>query len=576
MAGRQEGRGTTNGAYAAYPPAPPTDVTELSFFDYVQQVCHGPNPMPMHRVCTLMRKMKAKWLVEEQLAANSELAQEFGAIRRRCGVHTRCGAKRLTFFADMADGDWRDPKAKEAVLGYVVLVTLDFRFGCFPAIAPRTYMYEAVITFPGEYRRAHDGVLHKNRTMNYYYHCWNDFLTVVGTPEDHRKFRVSGGYFAQQNSLTSVCAHAAAQMAVNSMPRHTVGRRGRKLTSERINRILRIDHAAPKTQIGHFELDPRGQPTGGLSVQQVVSVAKKLRLGVIKESFVAQPDISAAAWIYAHLESCCPTILGIQRPQLGEQEQLSHVVTVLGHTRNTDRWAPEAKVGYRELTSRDYIPTSAWVCHFLINDDNFGMYRTLDTGELYHVILPAFNANIHPSMAITFVPKGVTTRGIDAEHVAHGVVRGCLAQINAHIPSLAQLRWIKALSHHRTRLTCRTFLSRAEDLIDHLTRHPDRDGHALDEQLARRARRCLPDLIWNTEISLPNLICGNRAKLGDVATPVNHAYTGIPKRDAKAIQFLWLPGIAVWGKQQRLYPWPLTSYVPLQSHCHAVSFGPQW
>lgn len=564
-----------NNTYAVYPPANPIDIDSMSFYEYIRTKCEGPNSMPLHRVCTLMRKMKARWLVEEDLAENRELRTEFEAIGRRCDGITSCEAKRLTFFADVREGNWRTKQADEAILGYVVLVTISFPRRRSPVITPMTYIYEAVLTYPGQHIRKDDDSLFAQKVMNYYYHCWNDFTTSIGTQDDHKELRIEGCYFAQQNSLTSVCAHAAAQMAVNNLPRGKAGPRRKKLTSERINEILGIDHRTQTTRLGHFKLDPSDQRARGLTVQQIVRVAKKLKLSVLQEDFVKQPDVDAAASIYPYVESCCPTILGIQRPQLGDLEQLLHVVTVLGHTRNTDRWGPEAGISYKELTSKEYIPTSAWVCHFLINDDNFGMYRTLNTDDLHHVILPAVNANLHPSMAITFVPKGVKARGMDAEHISFAVVKGMLDQIRKFVPSLAQHKWIRALIEGRTRIACRTFLIHANDFVDHLASSRDRDGHPVDEQTRQRIRRSLPNLVWDTEISLPDLVCGNMAKLGDVISSVDHNYEGSPK-DAKAVLFVWLPKVAIWGKHQVPHPWPLTSYIPVQRVRYAKSFGPEW
>ncbi len=564
-----------NDVYAVRLPAPPTDVTQISFYEYIRNMCEGPNRMPLHRVCTLMRKMKAKWLVEEELAPNDELLTEFSAIGRRSGGITSCKAKRLTFFANIPRGDWHTPEAQKGILGYVVLITISFLRHHSPAVAPMTYIYEAVVTFPGEYKCADNGSLCENKVMNYYYHCWNEFVTIIGTPNRHEEFRIAGCYFAQQNSLTSVCAHAAAQMAVNNLSKRKAGRQRKKLTSERINEILGIDHRTQARRLGRSPVDPPGQRPRGLTVEQIVTVAKRLGLRVLQEDFVKQPDVDAAASIYPYVESCCPTILGIQRPQLGELEQLLHVVTVLGHTRNTDRWGPEAGISYRELASKEYIPTSAWVCHFLINDDNFGMYRTLNTDDLHHVILPAVNANIHPSMAITFVPKGVRTRGMDAEHVSFAVLKGILDLIDNFVPSLARHKWMRALIEGRKTLACRTFLVSANDLMAHLGSHHDRDENTVDDQTLQRIRRSLPHLVWNTEISLPDLVCGNRAKLGDVVTSVDFEYEG-SRKDFKAVKFLWLPGVAIWGRRQTPHSWPLTSYISIQRTPHAVSFGPEW
>jgi len=571
-----------NGTWAKNVPAPPIDVTQISFFfDFVIRVWKGVNPQTLHRVCTLMRKMDAKWLVEEELEESLELANEFEAIKTRCGQNTQCEAKRYSFFSDLPNGDWHHRNAQKQMLAYVVLVTFKFPEEHFPTNIEqrvRTYMYEAVAVLPARYNKEADGKITKIPITNYYHHCYNKFKTVIGTMNDPVKFDITGTYFAQQNALTSVCAHACIQMAVNNSPVFERKRRKKKVTSERINKILGINHQTPDKRVGEFELDSGPTKTKGLTSKQLERVAKKLGIGVLKADFLSEPGVDAAKWIYPNLESCCPTILGIQRPPIGTTKLFSHVVTVLGHTMNTDCWGPEAKSGYRQLTSSTYHSTSEWVDHFLIADDNFGMYRTLPTNELHHIILPQFNAYLHPSMAMSFVPKEVTGRPIEVEYAAVFYARILMTYLEDKFPALGQLRWFNKLSQTKTEMTCRTFWSTAGYYMEHLRMQEDKEGNKIDQDMLKKVKKSLPELFWVTEISLSDVLWGNKSKLGDILICIDFTYENYPglKEIFKAVKFSWFPGVAKIGKQGRLYSWPFTGYISVQRPAFASHSQSEW
>jgi hypothetical protein len=95
--------------------------------------------------------------------------------------------------------------------------------------------------------------------------------------------------------------------------------------------------------------------------------------------------------------------------------RIGHVVTVLGHTSNFDRWKPEADRGYGNFPLRPYISSAEWCDHYVINDDNYGMYSTLPSEAIRNFMVPNRNPFPHASMAITIVPKEVTIHGYMAE-----------------------------------------------------------------------------------------------------------------------------------------------------------------
>jgi hypothetical protein len=444
--------------YALSEPSDPIEVDRkprYSFFDLVDDIWGGPDRFSIHRLCTLMRKMDAKWLVrEETLEPNETLNKEFEAIKRRCGEGVRCEAKRLTFFGDIAEGKLRTKEASNAILSYAVIVDILFPDEWSRKCKNRTYIFEAVVRFLSNAPRketVYKGNLpehtigasifnclrifvawclqtfglqsRRDPITNYYYHCGNTFETTIGTQQNHSSYIIPGIYFAQQNDLTSVCGHVAVQMAINNAPVLCQ----EKLSSEKINSMLKINHTSPKTRVGHFELDhvgPTDEPRPkGLTTSEMRTIAQQLGLGTLFANFLSRDmKIECYKWIYPHLESCFPTVLGIQRPRYEGEEKLSHVITILGHTMNSDRWEPEAKSGYRELVVWPYYSICDWVDHFIINDDNFGMTRTVSTDQLKDALHRAKQGRIHPSMAITIVPKGIISPGISAELLASAIM----------------------------------------------------------------------------------------------------------------------------------------------------------
>jgi hypothetical protein len=568
--------------YAKSVPATAVDLTQTSFFfDFIERVWSGGNPATLHRVCTLMRKMDAKWLIEEELKENPELLSEFDAVKIRCGQHTQCKAMRYSFLADLPSGDWRHPDARKRMLAYVILVTLTFPQPHFPANMnqrERTYIYEAVVTLPARHIKEAGEKVSKKPVTNYYHHCYNAFKTTIGTENDFVRFEIIGTYFAQQNAFTSVCAHACIQMAVNNSPVLTLKRRKKKLTSERINKMLGINHQTPEKRVGEFELDSVPTLIKGLTNEQLERVAKKLGIGILKADFIKEPGIDASKWIYPTLESCCPTILGIERPSFGDTPSVSHVVTVLGHTMNTDRWGPEAKSGYQQLTSSYYHSTSDWVDHFLIADDNFGMYRTLSTDELHHIIIPQFNANLHPSMAMSLIPKEIKGLPIQAEFAAFTYLRRLIEYINSSRPSLGQSQWFKKISESGDEMTCRTFWTTTGRYIEHLSKQEDSNGNRVDRNMLKKIERSLPALVWVVEVSLPDILWGNKSKLCDILMCIDFTidnYKGI-RGIIGAVRFSWMPGVAVIGRRKKLVSWPLNGYIGMQRPAYSSCSQNEW
>ena len=496
------------------------------FFNYIDSIWQGENNQPMHRFCTLMRKMHALSYVSETLALNDELEDEQAMAQARLNTDVKLAAKRLTFFDKMPKSrSWDDEDlSNDNLLGYAVIVYLETS-----AQTIYTYMLEAVVKPPSICK-----VNSFIPVTNYYIHNARQFTTSVGDAKNNRQFEITGSFFSQQNTITSVCAHACLRMAINSSP----FLRADKLTNKRINDILKIDFS--KMQGSEF----------GLTNKQMVSVIEALGFRVHTANFLENTTIEYDHFLYPSLESQCPTILFIEGWDVINNRPIAHVVAVLGHTLNSDRWEPEARTGYGNYPIQQYISTSSWCDHFIICDDNYGMYVTLPTDMIRNYIVPSKNPMLHSSAVVSVVPTKIQMPGYVAEQSAMLVARKLLKKVKLVQKNV----WLDRMN--TLNLTCRTLLQRGTEYKKFI--------QGINQQLNDKQQQCLdalPEYVWISEISLPHIYAGNKHKLGDVvikadATPQEH-YAG------ESLAFAWFPGFVQLGSNPDAEQWSIDSHVPL-------------
>jgi hypothetical protein len=315
------------------------------------------------------------------------------------------------------------------------------------------------------------------------------------------------------------------RIAINSSPTFA----GPKVTNKLINDVLGIDHT-PSNRVGKYAGE---QHSSGLSTEQIAQVVDYLGMHVHVADFLSDPAIDYEDYIYPLIESGCPTILGIVRPKV------AHVVAVLGHTLNSDRWTPEARVGYGGFPISPYVSTSAWADHFIVGDDNFGMYVTIPTDSIRNVLVPKHNPNLHAAHAIGIVPRDVAVPGYFVEQasasVANTLIQGAtLGPAN---------RWFQVLKEHP--LVCRTLLSEKANYTAVMAGVSDERGNKLTDAEKVILNASLPPRFWLTEITVPNLYTGNKRKLGDIITRADATPGQFNTREA--IVFAWLPGLVMHG-----------------------------
>ena len=503
--------------------------------------------VPLHRFFSLMRKMGAKSFLLEVLDQNDELTDECTMIKDALGVTVSINVIRVTFFRSLpADRRWQDKLRlpDDEILGYAVVVRL-----VRPAKRSCSFVYEAVVISPTIAVAPNGNDVHLSRVANYYIHNCRRFETSIGPEGGNRIIPLVGSYFAQQNGVTHVCAHAALRMSINSSPLFI---KSGKLTNRRINDILKLKW----TDI-----------LRGLDHKQMSSVIQALGGTVQLANFYSRPSMEYDQFVYPLMESGCPVILNVhgrsflERSASPRSEEFGHALAVIGHTINTDRWEPEARSGYGSYQKqRDlYLPAVAWTDHLIISDDNFGMMVTLPTDSLRNLLIPDKNPALHAAEAIGIVPKGVKLWGYMAEQRAAEIFRGINPRLFDTEPY-----WMAKLRSGP--LVCRTILQRRREYIVHLQEMHTLAGNAgsfsqgLQTELA-----ALPRRVWVTELSIPQLYTANRHKVADVLIDASADET--LHTSGGSLAAVRLPGYIWFAKSKNGYAWPITGHTPLIAQC---------
>lgn len=529
------------------------------FFDLLEQeTMEGSLPLPFHRFCSLMRKMDAAGYYRETLKPNAEIRAEIEDASTFCHRPLRGDAIRFTFFgATPAKGDLALADEAE-FLGYLVWLRLKKRTRQGWQVA-REYVLEAVVRIPSL-----PGAPGQRRVplLNNYLHCADVFRTTVGKRGSARRFTFPGLFSCQQSALTHVCAHAALRMAWNNTP--WLSHSGKfKLTTRRINQLLDIDHKQRKAD-------------GGLTVLAMRKVIRRLGAKSLVAAFLTGPDAEYEHFVYPLIESGCPVILGIEMPG----EYVGHVVTVVGHTRHSDRWLPEARhvYGKRALQLAPHLSAVEWADHLVAHDDNYGAALSISTEGLDNVLL----RRLHASFALAIVPAGVTFWGYRAEQMAAQLVQKLLRQLielSPGFPARAAAgplsnRWLHRLCLNRRKeddrqfcekLVCRTLLQTRGQYLAFFKQHQ----LGTVEECAF-LRRELPARFWVTELTIPPLYTANRHKLGDVVVRCD----GADEMDEGRICFVWLPGHYLF--QGQLKDWSIAGHVPLLRTSDVAPSNQEW
>jgi hypothetical protein len=287
-------------------------------------------------------------------------------------------------------------------------------------------------------------------------------------------------------------------------------------------------------------------------------VVQTLGHQVFTAEFITNPGIDYDEFVYPLIESSCPVVLGIVKPDI------AHVVAVLGHTLNSDRWA-EARHTYGAFPRYPYIPTASWADHFIFSDDNFGMYMTLPTEGIRNLLVPKHNPNLHAAIAVGLTPLAGKISGYLAEQSAATIGNNIIISTVAPTSN----RWLTHLQikdsdrQFINPIVCRTMMCSRKQYADLMTLAEDESNNKLNPGEIDLLNKSLPDRFWVTEISTANLYSGNKHKLGDIITLINP--TDDQLRNQEYHCFAWLTGICWHGPGLKNAPinWSIKGHIPL-------------
>jgi len=259
-----------------------------------------------HRLCSLMRKMDAQHVIIEKLeSTDNEVSEESTALNTYYGKKTGLDAYRFTFLSQKIS-NLSDVKflSDDKFFSSAILINfIDDKSKW------HSYLHKAVVCIPK---------ISGEPLLNNYIHIRKDFTCSVNLGKGvSRFFSINGTYFCQQNSVTSVCAHASLCMIINNMDRPG----SEMISNEWINTTLRINHTSKK--VG---------PDRGLKEHEVMQVLEKAGLKANWHNFFDDPNSDYAEYVYRYIEGKCPALLIFST----HHSDALHVVPVIGHTLNSD------------------------------------------------------------------------------------------------------------------------------------------------------------------------------------------------------------------------------------------------
>ncbi len=528
----------------------------FSFFEFVKKYCLDESQgytvnRAFHRLCSLMRKMNAKTVVIEELEpSREEIRDECSALYTYYKQKIKIYSYRFTFITENIDTTDDILKLdNDNFLSSVILINY-----CEPKVKNwKSYIYSAVITLPK--KRNYKNI--KNLPLlNNYLHIYRKFPCKIAISKDKEyNFNIIGTFFCQQNSVTSVCAHASLCMTINNMDLSKI----KMIIPEDINKILNIDHKKIKFKKNKI----------GLSKEEIQKVLKEYGLSITWKDFFEDPNDEYNDYIYKYIESRCPVLLVFTTNAINE----AHVVPVIGHTLNSDMWSPEARPAYTKDYRLNYKPASAWTDHFIIHDDNFGMYLCLPVSSLKRITLPKNDPQFRANYAVAVIPHGVTTPAWEAEwtsvivvkHISEALRRGTNITNLDEILDDWSYRVLQSDYLNPPRpIVVRTFLVKKDDYKKSLY-YEDFEGNSLSEKEIHEIIGNLPNRFWLSEITLPDLYTANKTKIIDFFYP-----SDLPNlHDIKDIYKRWIqirfPGVLLRYDPSQLsyYPLSVKSHYPL-------------
>ena len=538
-------------------------------FRLLDRYCHmsaSAYGFAVHRVFTLMRKLGAQTVAVEtdfdpDLRARLDI--EHAALTTRLqNPQLKCVPYRLTFMTEsLTEESQLSGVPDSAFLGYAVLNNLPTGD---PKIPVYTYVFESVVREPGRF-------MEKTKSweplLNNYLHVQRAFRCYVGGKD----YTIPGTFFCQQNTVTSVCAHACTAMAITNSCHD-----GAIVTCEDINKQIGIDH---KARMLHSRFAENSYATNlGLTTLEITAAFHRYNLDAMEFQCAWPRDrLYFRPFLYGFVESGFPAVL-----IFNTAKNVQHVVAVVGHTLNSDSWLPLAFSEYApriakigdEVIHRPYLTTLDWLGDFIVHDDNFGMCLCLP-GHSFRPeehVDPSFA--FMPSTVIGVSPKGMlgTLKSYEAEAVAHHRLHELFDAKNA-----LQKKLLDSLvsSYYGFHLFSQLANEKAVFRAVHVSReeylkHLNQPDH-FEVTLSPKQLQCIGEQakahkqFWLVEVTISDLYVGNKAKLADIAIDPSYRFDKTDKGPA-GVLFMRLPGVLLIPGNDAATPWVAATPLAVQSH----------
>lgn len=523
----------------------------FSFYHFIEHYSQPTEPpRTLHRVFSLMRKMNERTVLVESLARKGELDTKANAVEKRCKGSVEYEAWRFSFFACPVTRDLLRHVDDENYLGYTIFIKLKL-----PNETYSCYVYESVISEPAFH--THGSLPFGNSLPSHYIHCVRRYPGWIG----ERRFILSGSFFSQQNGLTHVCAHAALRWLLNNVPE-----RPEEIVSyEDINRDLQIDHIT--RTVGRY---PEHIQSEGLPMDDLLRVLDIRGHKYIELDLEPPRGMGLPYWrfIYSIIESGYPVLIFFTATSA------RHVICAIGHTFNSDIWDAEAELAYSGAPRMGYLSSSSWVDHFIIHDDNYGMYFRMPCKALS----PSTTAGgpFQVTGALGIVPTEMDLNPLMAEFYAYAAVRKAVYEA-----PLKDCYWLGALRQEeaafRKWVVLRTLFTSKAAYERHLWDMEDVEGNMLrKDEIDAIIRDKVPEHFWVTEVTLTDVYTANKRKLGEVLLKLSELGISVEDDEDTYTKKLFSKCIAIRLPGNILIPQPsereisimlyktnLTGHVPL-------------
>lgn len=462
----------------------------------------------MRRILSQVRQHGGRTAIVEDLDECGEIQEENEDIRLRFPDFTPKKLQRISFFTkDFSSTRGLSTATPQEFLGYVVL-----KEDYVPGMGTLNHIYESV--------------LRPSRHENNYVRGERDWnCLVVGNP-----LTVKGFLYAQQNSLTNVCAHVAIKTALSCFPHMA------DLSYRDMNRVIGVDHVSRRV----------GFDGGGLTIQEIRDILEAAGVRCMVMGYT-QPQrdnrVPFQKVLYGSVESGFPAIVVFRT---ADDPEVCHAIPVFGHTFNEDTWVYRAESSYFKVgPATQYVPSESWVSMYIAHDDNWGSNfciprRYLHTqrhcdklGENGSGCLMDSGSVLY---AIGTLPGTVEMNALQAEVIGVDYLFSMLP----HLPDLSEV-WRERLLNYATQkqLVVRPILVSGKQYIEHLARVSDWTRQKLEFTFTAIEPE---SLFWMVELSVPELFSANKRKVGEVVLRAEIEVSPTTSRDFENFLIARVPG----------------------------------